>query len=124
MAKLSKYFTWEEAACNDGTKVPEDLKPAVIETAYHMDDIRTFFGVVITVNSWYRTKEYNKKIGGKPSSKHLQGIAVDFVVKGVATKQVREALEGLIRLGVIPQGGIGAYDRFVHYDCRGTKARW
>lgn len=124
MSKLSKYFTWKEAACRDGTPVPDKLKTSVSAVAYDMDVIRDFFGVPITVNSWYRTPEYNKKVGGKPSSKHLLGIAVDFTVKGVSPKQVREVLEGLIRIGAIYQGGIGAYDRFTHYDNRGTKARW
>ncbi len=124
MPKLSKYFTWAEAACNDGTKVPEALKTNVTVHAQEMDQIRIFFGAAVRIRSWYRTVEYNTDIGGAPKSKHLEGIACDFTVDGVKPPEVRMVLEGLIRLGWIPQGGIGAYKTFTHYDSSGIKRRW
>jgi hypothetical protein len=39
-------------------------------------------------------------------------------------KEVALVIEGLIEQGKIKQGGIGIYPSWVHYDIRGTKARW
>lgn len=124
MPKLSKYFTWKEAACRDGTAVPKDFRLAVELHAMEMDEIRLFFGAPVRINSWYRTPEYNNKVQGGSKSKHLLGIACDFTVDGVESTEVRRALEGLIRIGMLREGGIGAYKLFTHYDSRGTKARW
>lgn len=124
MSKLSRYFTWKEAACRDGTPVPKELRPFVEMHADEMDIIRLFFNAPVRINSWYRTAAYNNKVQGGTKSKHLEGIACDFTVDGVSPEEVRRGLEGLIRLGVIMEGGIGAYKTFTHYDSRGTKARW
>ena len=39
-------------------------------------------------------------------------------------KKVYEAIEKLIDKGLMLEGGLGLYDTFVHYDIRGTQARW
>ena len=54
----------------------------------------------------------------------MKGMAVDFFVPGMTTKQVRDVIEKLISEGKMKQGGIGNYATWVHYDNRGTKARW
>ena len=35
-----------------------------------------------------------------------------------------KTIEALIELEYIPEGGLGIYNTFVHYDIRGYKARW
>ncbi len=122
--KINKYFTWKEAACRDGTAVPEEYLGGVLLAADQLFEVRMFLGCPLIVNSWYRTKAYNKLVKGKPSSKHLTGIAVDFYTRDYVPAEVAFVLEGLIRIGAIMQGGIGVYEDFVHYDCRNTKARW
>ncbi len=32
-----------------------------------------------SVTSWYRTAKRNKRVGGRPTSRHLKGLAVDVV---------------------------------------------
>jgi zinc D-Ala-D-Ala carboxypeptidase len=77
----------------------------------------------ITINSGYRSPEHNENVGGKSSSAHLKGKAVDFTVKGYTPVQVRAALRQLIENGKILDGGIGQYNTFTHYDI-GTPRTW
>lgn len=78
----------------------------------------------IHINSGYRTKEHNKKIGGSPASQHLLGKAADIWVPGVTAVELESIIERLIRSAQMKQGGLGLYDNFVHYDIRGYRARW
>ena len=43
-----------------------------------LDIVRKKYGKSITINSGYRTPEQMKKVGGKPGSSHLKGLAVDI----------------------------------------------
>ena len=54
------------------------------------------------------------------------GRAADIVVKGMSPLAVHTTIELLIEKGDMLQGGLGLYEKkgFVHYDIRGTKARW
>ncbi len=51
-------------------------------------------------------------------------MAADIKVSGMTPKEVALVIEGLIEQGKMKQGGIGIYPSWVHYDVRGTKARW
>ena len=54
---------------------------------------------------------------------HKIGGAVDIGAKGTSLALHKLILQ-LIIDGKIPQGGVGLYNSFVHYDIRGSKARW
>lgn len=122
--QLTENFILPEFACNDGTAVPVNLLPNVKELAENLQILRNNLGESIRVNSGYRTPAYNKKIGGVPDSQHLQGKAADIVVKSKTPKELAAVIEQLIASGTMKQGGIGIYPGFVHYDIRGSKARW
>ncbi len=121
---INEFFTWQEAMCRGGSPVPNELQNDVRYQAALMRKLRLFFDAPITINSWYRTPEYNAKVAGKPNSIHLKGLACDFTVKGYKPAQVAAAIEGLTRCGTLPEGGLGLYKTFVHWDSRGTRARW
>ena len=77
------------------------------------------------INSGYRSPAHNKSVGGKTKSQHLEGRAADIVLHGMSIKQLYLAIEQLIKSGTIPEGGLGLYDRFIHYDQRPSgRARW
>lgn len=124
MGDLTKNFSESEFDCNDGSDMPEDVLNNVHDLADNLQQLRDFTDRSITVNSGYRSPDYNKKIGGAKHSQHLLGKAADIVVDGLTPMEVADLLEGLIRIGAISQGGIGIYDSFTHYDIRETKARW
>ena len=124
MGDLTDNFSKSEFDCNDGSEMPASVLINVELQANNLQVIRDFTGASITVNSGYRSPEYNKSIGGASKSQHLTGNASDIVIKGMKPKEVAELIEALIRIGAIEQGGIGIYKTFTHYDRRGAKARW
>ena len=78
----------------------------------------------IKINSMYRSPELNSAIGGSKTSQHLLGKAADIKVKDIDTKDLYLIIESLILDGQMTDGGLGLYDTFVHYDIRGSRARW
>lgn len=124
MAKITTNFSLEEFKCKDGTYVPNNLLPNVLELAKNLQVLRDYIGKPIVINSAYRTSLYNKKVGGANNSQHLVAKAGDLKVDGMTPKALAEAIELLIKEGKMKQGGIGVYKTFTHYDIRGVKARW
>lgn len=87
MPLLSTHFTLGEA-CYSRTAVDSGIDntspdPATIttmrQTAMEMERVRELLGFPITITSWYRSSELNRKLGSLPNSQHLIGEAVDFV---------------------------------------------
>jgi uncharacterized protein YcbK (DUF882 family) len=122
--KLTNNFALEEFACRDGTPVPDKYIDNVKELALNLQVLRDYLGEPVHINSAYRHPAYNKKVGGKPASKHLTAEASDITVKSKTPKQLNAIIEKLIKDGMMKQGGLGLYPGFNHYDIRGTKARW
>jgi len=76
-----------------------------------LDEARERAGIPFIINSAYRTPEHNAKIGGKPNSSHLKGLAVDISVTN--SRQRFVILESLIKVGF---NRIGIADTFIHVD--------
>lgn len=123
--ELTKDFNLIEFACKDGTPVPQELYANVKELAKNLQVLRDHIKEPVYISgSGYRTPSHNKKVGGAKLSQHLQAKAADISVKSKTPKQLAVVIEKLIAEGKMKQGGIGIYPGFVHYDIRGTKARW
>lgn len=75
--KISEHFTLGEFACKDGS----DAVKYSTDLLSMLEKLRSYGGFTITINSGYRTASYNKKIGGASKSSHIDGVAVDVVVK-------------------------------------------
>ncbi|WP_336834407.1 YcbK family protein [Sphingobacterium siyangense] len=123
--QLTKNFKLEEFDCKDGTPVPKQYYGNVTKLAKNLQVLRDYLGVPVTVTgSGYRTPSHNKAVGGVPNSKHLTAEAGDINAKGYTPSQLAAVIEKLIKEGKMVQGGLGIYPGFLHYDIRGTKARW
>ena len=85
-----------------------------------LETIRAHFGAAVTINSGYRTPEYNAKVGGVARSQHCYGTAADIVVKG----QTPEAVAAFARTLMPDWGGVGVYKSFTHIDVREARADW
>ena len=128
--KLTKNFDSDEFSCNCVESLPTEYKPNLQVLANNLQSLRDHINKdlkkekSIHVSSGWRSKEHNAEVGGKPHSLHLYAKAADISVKGITPKKLAETIEELIRDGKMQEGGIGIYKTFVHYDTRGTKARW
>lgn len=123
--QLTENFHLSEFDCKDGTPVPDELLPNVKELAKNLQVIRDEIGQPLFISgSGYRTPEHNEKVGGAPKSQHLTASAADISSPGMSPKDLAAVIEELIIEDRVKQGGIGIYPGFVHYDIRGTRARW
>lgn len=122
---LTKNFNSQEFDCKDGTKVPEQYKNNLTELATNLQRLRDCLKVPVRVTgSGYRTPSHNAKVKGAKNSQHLTASAADINADGYTPAELAKEIEKLIIDGKMKQGGIGIYKNFVHYDIRGTKARW
>ena len=122
--KLTKNFTKAEFDSKDGAVMPMYVYSNVLKLAGELQRLRDVVNKPIRINSAYRSPEHNAKVGGAVNSQHLFGRAADITIKDFTPKQVFDLIEGMIVFGDMLQGGLGLYKTFVHYDVRGTKARW
>ena len=107
--KVSENFKVREYACKNGS----DLVLVDDELAELLQQLRDKLGV-LHINSGFRTAEWNDKVGGKPYSYHLAGMAADIYVKNVSPKKVAQTASEI--LGA--HGGVILYTNFVHVDVR------
>lgn len=117
--QLTTHFHINEFACKDGSSVPSHLLSNVKALAVNLEVIRSQLGEPIYINSGYRTREYNKLVGGAPASQHLLANAVDIVAKGCSPFFVFCVIRDLMKKGAIESGAVILYNSFVHYDRRG-----
>ena len=122
--QLTTNFDLSEFACKDGTPVPNDLIPNVELLAKNLQVLRDHLGEPIHINSGYRSPAHNAKVGGKKNSYHMKAMAADITCKSKTPKQLAAIIEKLIAAKKMKQGGLGIYPGFVHYDVRGSRARW
>lgn len=122
--KLTDHFTWLEFESKDGAPMPPDVKENIKELAQNLEIIRAAAGRPIKINSGYRSPAHNSKVGGKVLSQHMLGRAADFVIPGMNTNEIHSLVAKLIKDGKIKEGGLGLYPTWIHYDIRGTRARW
>ena len=83
-----------------------------------LDEARERAGIPFVINSAYRTPEHNAKIGGKPNSSHLKGLAVDISVTN--SRQRFIVLNALLDVGFTR---IGIADTFIHVDLDSEKSK-
>lgn len=101
------YFKREEFLSPDN---PNEFY-IVPELVYNLDFLRKLYGKPIIINSGYRTKKHNEKIGGKEESAHLKGMAVDIKCK--TSPERYELLKLALQIGFIR---IGIGNTFLHID--------
>ena len=110
--------------CHNGTPYPTDwIIPRLKPLCQALEKIRALTNQPMTIESGYRTKEWNDAIYAAKKevptkSKHCEGIAADIVLDGMAPHELYNAISVLIRDKVIPNGGLGLYRWGCHYDIR------
>jgi len=84
--KISKNITFKEATRSntaikkgiDNNPNETQLKAMVIVATMIFEPVRNHFAKQIRINSFFRSVELNKKIGGSKTSQHCEGEAIDM----------------------------------------------
>ena len=81
-----------------------------------LDKIRADFGKPLRVNSGYRSKAHNLKVGGRVGSSHLKGLAVDLRCNNSADRTL--LLNAIYKNGI---KRVGIANNFIHIDIDNNK---
>ncbi len=124
----SPHLSWRELGCRDGTPYPEEWRRSrALVLGRVFERIRLEVGGPIRVNSAYRTREYNARVGGSRYSQHVEGRALDLAVPRKLIP--REFLGIILDVARSPSSllrGLGVYPSFIHIDIRPSQrlVRW
>lgn len=124
--KLSANFTTEEATRSSKaiqlgidnsmpTKIQLDAEWFAENV---LQPLRDRIGIPFIITSWYRSPALNKAVGGKPTSAHLSGTAIDFCIKGYTAKQTWDIIVMTMKDLRIP------FDQVIEERNSKTNARW
>ena len=112
--RLSQHFARHELICRCGCGLYIH-RPQLIDLA---EKVRCLIlQSPMYVNSGTRCVSHNARVGGSPTSKHLQGLAMDFYCKTLSPTAIYNAIIAYYIQGRLPElGGMGLYKTFVHID--------
>ena len=114
--KISEHFKASEFACKDGTNTLLFDKDIISI----LERFREYVEAPVTINSAYRTKSYNRKVGGASNSYHLYGRAFD--IPFISTYKNLTSVDKMCNFfNTLGLKGIIKYPNFVHIDTRTTK---
>lgn len=103
-----KYFNYEEFDSPDVQGSGQLMSNEIISM---LDVVRKKYGKAVNINSGFRTPKHNAEVGGKVTSSHLKGLAVDI---SCTNSTDRFKLEGILREVGFTRIGMGS--TFIHVD--------
>lgn len=112
--------------------IPDELQPKAWYLAHQLYQIRIAVNeklnpskpIPLITLSGYRSPAYNLSVGSRATSRHPLMMASDFFMPNVEEQLIYDLAIVLIENNIICEGGLGIYDDMIHYDFRGTRARW
>lgn len=117
--KLTEHFTLEEmtrsfegARKGINNELPSNMMGNIVLSAELMEEVRAILGKPVQIHSCYRSPAVNKLVGGKPSSMHLQALAVDFVCPEFGTPA--QVAEAILARGISFGKMIYEFDSWIH----------
>jgi hypothetical protein len=97
MDRLGEFFTLAEMTRTStglenvpGPAVRANLQELV---ATVLDPLRRHLGRPVRITSGFRSKQVNRRVGGSPHSRHLDGEAADIKVDGLDAHDLVEAIQ-------------------------------
>lgn len=113
MEMLSPHFSLDECKCRCGCGLCS-VTPQLLDLA---EKVRSILQTPMIVTSGTRCVSHNARVGGSPTSKHLQGLAMDFYCRTLSPTAIYNAIIKAWHDGKLPElGGVGLYDWGVHID--------
>lgn len=108
MRRKIKHFSPSEFTCN-GVECYDLMSDDLL---IKLDLARTIADIPFHINSSYRDKETNERVGGKTNSAHTRGTAVDISCANSSNRY--KIIEAAMAAGFTR---IGVAKTFVHIDC-------
>ena len=102
-----KHFSEGEFTC-DGVECYDLMSD---ELLLKLETARVIAGIPFTINSSWRSKAANERVGGKSNSAHLRGNAVDIACANSSDRHA--ILNACIVVGITR---IGIANTFIHID--------
>lgn len=110
MGDLSTHFSRAEFACKCGC----GFNTVDAELLVILEALRGHFDEMVKITSGCRCADHNRRVGGRPKSKHLIGRAADVQVDNVSPSRVADYFSD-----TWPDlYGVGRYPTFTHFDSR------
>jgi hypothetical protein len=103
-----KYFKLSEFDSPDKKGSGEMMQDSTIKM---LDVARGVANIPFVINSGFRTKEHNRRVGGVEDSTHLEGYGVD--IRANSRQNFERVVLGLVWAGF---RRIGVHHTFVHAD--------
>ena len=129
---LTEHFTLSDYGKDQTGTIP--MSDKALLHAQMLEEFRRWLSRPMEVHAWYRTKEYNRKVGGIATSSHLKGTATDWstnieISKEKFIKYADKWKEICAAHGVVGEAGLytwGAHfgssitysKSFTHWDSR------
>jgi zinc D-Ala-D-Ala carboxypeptidase len=116
--QLSPHFTLAELTASqtaarkglDNTPSPK-VQGNLVRLANSLEAIREAAGKPVRISSGFRSEQVNKAVGGAPTSKHIEGLAADINIPGMAPIELALLVA---RMGLPFDQIILEYDSWVH----------
>ena len=121
IGQITENFHSKEFQCHDVLvkEVPGYYTNNMIYLATQLEVIRDVLQLPqLRINSAYRTKQYNKNIGGAENSNHLTCMAADITQDKFSNERFYQHILKMVHFNLIPDGEILKYETFVHYSPR------
>jgi len=112
---MFEYFTYEEFDSPDVQGSGQMMSKKLIMI---LESVREELGKPIVITSGYRTPSHNNKVGGKLTSSHLKGLAVDIACKNSIDRFKLTSI--LLEVGF---SRIGMGSTFIHVDIDKDKSQ-
>ena len=109
---LSAHFQAGELNANDAT-ASAGVVSNLYRTADGLERARALLGVPLVVTSGYRSPADNARVGGSPTSDHVNGLAADVKASGLTLGDAYR------RLSPGVGGALGAFDQIIFYPTTG-----
>ena len=107
MKRRIKYFEPSEFVC-DGVECFDKMSDNLLLS---LEAARQIAGIPFHINSSYRDKDTNERVGGEPNSAHTRGNAVDIACGNSSDRFI--ILEACM---AVPFTRVGIAKTFIHID--------
>ena len=104
-AAFSRYFSLDALTFSDtaarlhiDNTPPSGVVAALQDTAGRLDQVCDLLAKPVLLVSAYRSPELNTAMGGKPTSAHVSGRAIDFICRDFGTPQ--QVCERIVKAGI------------------------